>query len=149
MGDSHTKINQLPVSSQTSARGLRPKLPYDRYFFSSSTTSSGSGNLSLRGGPFLTPVQSSTPGKRPRKAKLIGNPPPSLHNHLVTAAETGASSPRNHAPAPDPGPHSLLPSGRSSVTSKLPLRGLAGFTLTGSCGASRRSAWLRAAALRP
>ena len=52
-------------------------------------------------------------------------------------------------PAPAPGPHSLLPSARSSVTSKLPLRGLAGFTFTASSGACRRSAWLRAAALRP
>lgn len=42
-----------------------------------------------------------------------------------------------------------LLSERSSVTSKLPLRGLDGFTCTGSSGASSCRAWLKAAAWRP
>ena len=100
--------------------------------------------MSLRGGPFLRPVQSSAPGKK-------GHVKRSGYGTLQPFPEATGRRRSGGPPclAPAPGPHSLLPSARSNVTSKLPLRGLAGFTFTVSSGACRRSAWLRAAALRP
>lgn len=102
---------------------------YAKLLFRASTTTSGWGNFSLRGGPFLMPLHSSTAGEG-KGGRVRGARAP----------------PRRRPPIPW---HSLLPSSFTRDTSKLFLRGCRGLMSTGRWAMAPRRAALTAAASRP
>lgn len=122
-------------SLREAAPGVRRSVPlrarrlYARLLRRASTTAAGSGNFSLRGGPFPMP----------------------LHSCTAAGGRGHGSGPPGYASPPPPrGPaYSLLPSSFTRDTSKLFLRGCRGLISTAREATAPRRASLSAAALRP